>query len=176
MNQKLPLYRLFCLRTKLSVFLLLLTFLGVNVGFANGIPKTLDITVKGKVTDAETGSGLPGVSISAKGSTKGAITDVNGDYSIAVTDSKTVLVFSYVGYTPQEITVGGQTQINVSLQADTKTLSEVVVVGYGTVKKTDVTGAVKSVRSEDFNKGIINSPEQLLQGKVAGVNVTSASG
>ncbi len=180
MNQKLLQNRLLALSfPKLSVFILLFSLLGVDVGFAKNQPntfKTVDITVKGKVTDAETGDGLPGVSVSAKGSTKGAVTDVNGEYSIAVSDGKAVLVFSYVGYTPQEITVGGQTQINIQLKSDSKTLSEVVVVGYGTAKKTDITGAVKSVRSEEFNKGIINSPEQLLQGKVAGVNVTSASG
>ncbi|WP_064198055.1 MULTISPECIES: TonB-dependent receptor [Emticicia] len=180
MNQKLLQNRLLALSfPKLSVFILLFSLLGVDVGFAKNQPntfKTVDITVKGKVTDAETGDGLPGVSVSAKGSTKGAVTDVNGEYSITVSDGKAVLVFSYVGYTPQEITVGGQTQINIQLKSDSKTLSEVVVVGYGTAKKTDITGAVKSVRSEEFNKGIINSPEQLLQGKVAGVNVTSASG
>lgn len=180
MNQKLLQNRLLALSfPKLSVFILLFSLLGVDVGFAKNQPntfKTVDITVKGKVSDAETGDGLPGVSVSAKGSTKGAVTDVNGEYSITVSDGKAVLVFSYVGYTPQEITVGGQTQINIQLKSDSKTLSEVVVVGYGTAKKTDITGAVKSVRSEEFNKGIINSPEQLLQGKVAGVNVTSASG
>lgn len=180
MNQKLLQNRLLALSfPKLSVFILLFSLLGVDVGFAKNQPntfKTVDITVKGKVSDAETGDGLPGVSISAKGSTKGAVTDVNGEYTITVSDGKAILVFSYVGYTPQEITVGGQTQINIQLKSDSKTLSEVVVVGYGTAKKTDITGAVKSVRSEEFNKGIINSPEQLLQGKVAGVNVTSASG
>ncbi|GGD54497.1 SusC/RagA family TonB-linked outer membrane protein [Emticicia aquatilis] len=181
MNQKLLKNRLLSpLFTKLSVTILLFAFLGVDVGFAKNQPtariNAIDITVKGKVTDAETGDGLPGVSVTAKGSTKGAITDGNGEYTIAVPDSKAVLVFSYVGYTPQEVNVGSQTQINVQLKSDSKTLSEVVVVGYGTAKKTDITGAVKSVRSEEFNKGIINSPEQLLQGKVAGVNVTSASG
>lgn len=177
MNQKLLKNRLLSsVFTKLSVTILLFAFLGVNVGYAKNQPNTIEVTIKGKVTDAETGDGLPGVSVTAKGSTKGAITDGNGDYTIAVPDSKAVLVFSYVGYTPQEVNVGGQTQINVQLKSDSKTLSEVVVVGYGTAKKTDITGAVKSVRSEEFNKGIINSPEQLLQGKVAGVNVTSASG
>lgn len=180
MNQKLLQNRLPSLSfPKLSVFILLFSLFGSNLGFAKNQPntfKTVDITVKGKVSDAETGDGLPGVSVSAKGSTKGAVTDVNGEYSITISDGKAVLVFSYVGYTPQEITVGGQTQINIQLKSDSKTLSEVVVVGYGTAKKTDITGAVKSVRSEEFNKGIINSPEQLLQGKVAGVNVTSASG
>lgn len=180
MNQKLQKNRLFRKALGLSVITLLFTLFCVDIGYAKTYPNKsinlADITVKGKVSDAETGDGLPGVSVTAKGSSKGAITDSNGDYTIDVPDNKAVLVFSYVGYTPQEVNVGGQTQINIQLKSDSKTLSEVVVVGYGTAKKTDITGAVKSVRSEDFNKGIINSPEQLLQGKVAGVNVTSASG
>lgn len=180
MNQKLQKNRLFLKALGLSVITLLFTLFCVDIGYAKTYPNKsinlADITVKGKVSDAETGDGLPGVSVTAKGSSKGAITDSNGDYTIDVPDNKAVLVFSYVGYTPQEVNVGGQTQINIQLKSDSKTLSEVVVVGYGTAKKTDITGAVKSVRSEDFNKGIINSPEQLLQGKVAGVNVTSASG
>ncbi|WP_435353576.1 SusC/RagA family TonB-linked outer membrane protein [Emticicia sp. SJ17W-69] len=159
-----------------AVISLFFTLLCVDIGYAKGNISTVDITVKGKVADAETGDGLPGVSVTVKGTAKGAITDVNGEFSIAVPDNKSILVFSYVGYTAQEVAVGGQTQLSIRLSSDSKTLSEVVVVGYGTAKKTDITGAVKSVKSEEFNKGIINSPEQLLQGKVAGVNVTSASG
>ena len=176
MNQKLQKNRLFSKIMGIAVLQLFFTLLCVDIGFAKGNINPADISVKGKVADAESGDGLPGVSVSVKGSTKGAVTDVNGDFSIAVIDSKSVLVFSYVGYTAQEVVVGSQTQLNIRLSSDSKTLSEVVVVGYGTAKKTDITGAVKSVRSEEFNKGIINSPEQLLQGKVAGVNVTSASG
>lgn len=176
MNQKLQKNRLFLQSIGIAVLSLFLTIVCADIGYAKDNINAAEIAIKGKVTDSESGEGLPGVSVSAKGSTKGAITDVNGDYSISVADSKTILVFSYVGYTPQEITVGGQTQINIKLQSDSKTLSEVVVVGYGTAKKIDITGAVKSVKSDEFNKGIINSPEQLLQGKVAGVNVTSASG
>eukprot|EP01035_Chromulina_nebulosa_P007568 gene7568-10221_t len=180
MNQKLQKNRLFLKALGLSVITLLFTLFCFDIGYAKTYPNKsinlADITIKGKVSDAETGDGLPGVSVTAKGSSKGAITDGNGDYTIDVPNNKAVLVFSYVGYTQQEVNVGGQTQINIQLKSDSKTLSEVVVVGYGTAKKTDITGAVKSVRSEDFNKGIINSPEQLLQGKVAGVNVTSASG
>jgi hypothetical protein len=127
MNQKLLQNRLLALSfPKLSVFILLFSLFGSNLGFAKNQPntfKTVDITVKGKVSDAETGDGLPGVSVSAKGSTRGAVTDVNGEYSIAVSDGIAVLVFSYVGYTPQEITVGGQTQINIQLKSDSKTRS-----------------------------------------------------
>lgn len=176
MNQKLQKNRLFSKIKGMAVISLFFTLMCVDIGYAKGNISTVDITVKGKVADAETGDGLPGVSVTVKGTAKGAITDVNGEFSIAVPDNKSILVFSYVGYTAQEVAVGGQTQLSIRLSSDSKTLSEVVVVGYGTAKKTDITGAVKSVKSEEFNKGIINSPEQLLQGKVAGVNVTSASG
>lgn len=133
-------------------------------------------TIKGKVTDATTNEGLVGCSVLIKGTQKGATTDANGNYSIAVNGSKDVLVFGFIGYNKQEITVGNQTTIDVALKSDAAELAQVVVIGYGSATKKDMTGAVKSVKSADFNKGIINSPEQLVQGKVAGVNVTSASG
>jgi TonB-dependent starch-binding outer membrane protein SusC len=136
----------------------------------------VDIPVKGNVVDAETGDPLPGVSVAVKGTSKGAVTDPNGNFNLVVTNTTDVLVFSYVGYMPQQLTIGNQTELKIRLAVDAKSLGEVVVVGYGTAKKSDLTGSVKSVKSEDFNKGIINSPEQLLQGKIAGVNVTSASG
>jgi iron complex outermembrane receptor protein len=133
------------------------------------------VTVSGKVAD-ETGSPLPGVNIIEKGTTNGAVSDTNGNYKMTVASDESVLVFSFVGFISQQIPVGAQTEINVQLVGDAATLSEVVVVGYGTQEKKDVTGSVASVKSEEFNRGVINSPEQLLQGKVAGVNVTSASG
>ncbi|MEZ4902196.1 MAG: carboxypeptidase-like regulatory domain-containing protein [Spirosomataceae bacterium] len=101
--------------------------------------------VKGKITDAEHGEGLPGVSILLKGTQKGTTTNPSGEFSIAVPDEKAVLVFSFVGYEPQEIVVGNRTLLNVSLKADTKALGEVVVVGYGTQRAKDVTGAVATI-------------------------------
>lgn len=133
------------------------------------------VTVTGKVTD-ESGSALPGVNIIEKGTTNGTVSDVDGNYRLTVSSSEAVLVFSFVGTVSQQIPVGNRGEINIRLVSDAATLSEVVVVGYGTQEKRDVTGSVASVSSEQFNRGIINSPEQLLQGKVAGVNVTSASG
>ena len=146
----------------------------INVSFSQS--PTENILVSGKITATDTQVGLPGVNIALKGTSKGTSTDAGGNFTISVPNSKSVLVVSYVGYLPQEITVGNQTKLNLSLSPDTKDLNEVVVVGYGTVKKTDLTGSVKSLKSSEFNKGIINSPQDLLQGKVAGVNVTSASG
>lgn len=138
--------------------------------------KIVDITVKGRVTDATTGEALVGCSVILKGTQKGATTDANGNYSISVPDSKSVLVFGFIGYTKQEIAVGNNTTLDVKLVSEANDLAQVVVIGYGSATKKDMTGAVKSIKSSEFNKGIINSPEQLLQGKVAGVNVTSASG
>lgn len=133
------------------------------------------LTVTGKLTD-ETGAVLPGVNVMEKGTTNGTVTDANGNYRLTVGSSNAVLVFTFVGTVSQSIVVGTQSTIDIQLVSDASTLGEVVVVGYGTQTKRDITGAVSSVKADDFNKGIINSAEQLLQGKVAGVNITSASG
>jgi iron complex outermembrane receptor protein len=134
------------------------------------------LKVTGKLMDASTKEALIGGSVSIKGTNKGTTADASGQYSISVASSNVVLEFKYVGYATKTVVVGNQSTIDVSLVANAADLEQVVVVGYGTQKKTDVTGSVKSVTSAAFNKGIINSPEQLLQGKVAGVNVTSATG
>lgn len=160
-----------------AVFLLtsaiLLLCLQTNVVYGQGFKV---ITVKGKLTDATTQEPLAGGSVSIKGSTKGTTADASGQYSISVSSENAVLEFKFVGYASKAVTVGTQSTINVSLAPNAADLEQVVVIGYGTQKKTDVTGSVKSVGSAAFNKGIINSPEQLLQGKVAGVNITSATG
>ncbi len=132
------------------------------------------ITVTGQITD-ENGVPLAGASVLEKGTGNGTITDFDGNFSIDV-ESDAVLQFSYLGYKSQEVSVGGRTSINVQLEADATLLEDVVVVGYGTQRKTDVTGSIASVDSEDFNKGIVMNPGQLLQGKVAGVNISNVSG
>ncbi len=130
--------------------------------------------VTGTVLD-ETGAPLPGAAILVKGTTNGTITDLDGKFSIDVpTDA--VLVISYLGYTPSEISVNGQSTFSIQLMPDARQLDELVVVGYGTQKRSDVTGAIGSLKSEDFNRGVISNPVDLLQGKVAGVNITSVSG
>jgi iron complex outermembrane receptor protein len=156
----------------ISMLMFILLSLSSQLSFGQGSGQT----IKGKLIDATTKEPLVGGSILIKGTTKGATADANGQYSINVSDEKAVLVFRFLGYDSQEIAAGSRSTIDVSLQANASSLEQVVVVGYGTQKKTDVTGSVKSVSSETFNRGIINSPEQLLQGKVAGVNVTSATG
>lgn len=134
-------------------------------------------TVTGKVTSADDGTAIPGVNILEKGTNNGTVTDVDGTYSITVTGgSSATLVFSFVGYESQEIAVGNQSSITIALAPNVTALSEIVVIGYGEVQRRDATGAVASVKAEDFNRGVIASPEQLIQGKSAGVQITSASG
>ena len=132
-------------------------------------------TVTGKVTDSTTGEGLPGVNILIKGTSAGAVTDIEGNFSLTAQPTD-ILNISYVGYVTREIELGSQTVINVALELDIQSLQEVVVIGYGEQKKEDVTGVVTAVNSESFNRGAIVSPDQLVTGKVAGVQITSNSG
>lgn len=130
--------------------------------------------IKGTVT-AESGQALAGVSVVVKGTSMGAITGESGQFTVSATE-KDVLVISMIGYASQEIVVGNQTSISVRMAPDIASLDEVVVVAYGVQKRSDVTGAIGSVNTKDFNKGIVVNPGQLLQGKVAGVNVSNVSG
>ena len=132
-------------------------------------------TVTGKVTSSDDGTGLPGVNVVEKGTSNGATTDADGSFSINVSNNST-LVFTFVGFQSQEIAVGNQTFVTVSLNPDVTQLSEIVVIGYGETTVRDATGAVASVRAENFNQGLIASPEQLIQGKTAGVQITNNSG
>lgn len=133
-------------------------------------------SITGRVTGADDGSGIPGVNVLEKGTNNGTVTDSGGRFSITTTGANATLVFSFVGYTTQEVAVGTQAVINVALNPDVTSLSEVVVIGYGEVNRRDATGAVVSIKSDDFNKGIIASPEQLIMGKTAGVQITQSSG
>jgi TonB-linked SusC/RagA family outer membrane protein len=134
-----------------------------------------DMNVSGKVTSTD-GTGLPGVTVQVKNSSKGTQTDINGEYKLSGVSKTSILVFSFVGMTTQEKSVGGQSTVNVTLLDDAQALQEVVVVGYGTQKVKDATGAIASLGSKDFNKGVINSPDQMLAGRVAGVQITPNSG
>lgn len=131
-------------------------------------------TVTGVVLD-ELGTPLPGASVLEKGTLNGTTTDFDGNFTIDVADDA-ILEVSYIGYATQEVSVQGRTNLSVQLVQDATQLDDVVVVGYGVQKKSDITGAIGSVQSEDFNKGVVANPGQLLQGKVAGVNVTNVSG
>lgn len=131
--------------------------------------------VSGTVVDKD-GVGIAGASVTVKGSNKGTNTGATGAFTLSVPNSASTLLISYVGYAPQEVAIGGGT-VNVTLSPATNNdLNEVVVVGYQSVRKRDVTGSVASVTSKEFNTGQINSPEQLLQGKVPGLQITNSSG
>jgi TonB-linked SusC/RagA family outer membrane protein len=131
-------------------------------------------TVTGQITD-ETGAAIPGANVLIQGTTVGSVADVEGNYRIAAS-SDDVLVFSFVGYLTQTAEVGNQTTINVSMEPDVQSLEEVVVVGYGTQKKSDVTGALASVSSEDFEAQPLTRIDQALEGRAAGVSVVQTSG
>lgn len=131
-------------------------------------------TVSGTVTDGSLP--LPGVNIFIQGTNVGTTTDFDGLYTLNNVPEDAVLVYSFVGFSQQVIPVNGRSTINVTLQEDAAALSEVVVIGYGSVQKRDATGAVETVSSEEFNRGVVASPEQLIQGRTAGLQVTSASG
>ena len=132
------------------------------------------IEVRGTVFDTQK-EPVPGASILIKGTGTGTITDADGKYAIKVSDSKAVLVFSFVGYTPQEFIVGNRKVIDVELKDDAVLLKDVVVIGYGSVKKKDLTGSITSVTEKDLQKGEI-SPDRMILGKVAGVQVTPNGG
>ena len=135
-----------------------------------------DIVVKGVVAD-DSGLPIPGANVTELNSKgNGTITNVDGQYSIVVKGPKSVLRFSFIGYTKEDVTVGNKTQIDVQLSEDSKSLDEVVVIGYGTMRKKDLSGAVASIKSEDLMIGNPTSFSQALQGKLAGVQVNSNDG
>lgn len=134
-------------------------------------------SVSGTVKDAATGEGIPGVNILIQGTTSGSVSDIDGKFQLQVPGGAVTLVLSYVGY--KTITVdlaAAQSTVDVSLQSDVTALSEVVVVGYGTQEKKEITSAVSSVKAEDFNKGYVSDPAQLIQGKVPGLSITHPGG
>lgn len=128
--------------------------------------------VTGTVTDATNGEPLPGANVTVVGEPIGTATNVDGAYALDVPSSADTLRFSFIGYEAQAVPIDGRTTINIALAPDTGSLEEVVVIGYGTQEERDVTGAVESVRTEDFNQGPVVSPENLISGKVAGVQIT----
>ncbi len=132
-------------------------------------------TIKGTVTDAQTGDALIGANVLVIGTSTGTITDVDGTYELRVPAGSTEIEFTFTGYASQKVTLGTSNVYDVKMDAGA-VLDEVVVIGYGSVKKSDATGAVASVTDKDFNRGVITSPEQLIQGRAAGVQVTNNSG
>ncbi len=133
-------------------------------------------TITGKITDSKDGSPLVGATVQPKGSKTGTSTGADGSFSITVGPNVTTLVVTSVGFERQEISISGRTTLDVSLVASNANLNEVVVVGYGTARKKDLTGAVASLKAKDFNQGVITAPDQLLQSKVPGLEITNTSG
>jgi len=158
---------------KLSSYLASFLLLSLLIGADAFAQSTIKVT--GTVTDAADGMGVPGASVLQKGTSNGTITNMDGQFTLEVpTDA--VLVISFIGYKTAEIPVQGRSTVQLALESDVTELSEVVVVGYGSQEKGDVTGVVTAVDSKEFNKGAIVSPDQLLAGKVAGVQITQSTG
>ena len=134
-----------------------------------------DVKISGNVTDAKDGSSLPGVSIVIKGTTSGTVTDIDGKFSLSVKVGATV-EFSFIGYNKQEVVIGAQRTLAVAMQMASTGLSEVLVIGYGTQKKIDKTGAVANITAGELNRGVLTDPVQALQGKTAGVSITKKGG
>lgn len=156
-------------RNLLKTLLILLSFSIMGSALAQSI------NITGKITDGADGSTMPGVTIVVKNTTSGTTSDINGQYSLSVTQGAT-LVFSFIGYETQEVVVGDKATINVTMRPELTELEELVVIGYGTQKKSDRTGAVVNVQAEDMNRGVLTDPIQGMQGKAAGVLITKKGG
>jgi TonB-linked SusC/RagA family outer membrane protein len=151
------------------------TFVDNHIVLTNALLKQQNRTINGNVKDASTGDALPGVTVLEKGTNNGVVTDMDGNFTITV-DANSTLQISYVGYKPQEIPVAGREDFSINMELEVVSLSEIVVIGYGTMKKSDLTGAVASVSSEDIKQNIGSGIDQALQGRTAGVTVTTNSG
>ncbi len=149
--------------------------LSILLVFGFGLAVAQAQTISGRVTDADSKEGIPGASVFIKGTTTGTITDADGKYTLTAT-SGALVVYQILGYKTQEITVGGQTTLDIILAADAEALKEIVVVGYGTQEKRDVTGSIVSVKAEDIKNIPVPSFESAIQGRMTGVQVTSGSG
>lgn len=131
-------------------------------------------TIKGEVTDAQNGEALIGATVMVEGEKGGTVTDFDGNFSLQVSSSAKKIKVSYIGYIDKILSISDN--MKVKLESDSKALADVVVIGYGTARKSDLTGSVATVKSKDFNKGLVSSPEQLINGKVSGVQIMSNSG
>ena len=131
-------------------------------------------TIKGEVTDAQNGEALIGATVMVEGEKGGTVTDFDGNFSLQVSSSAKKIKVSYIGYIDKILSISDN--MKVKLESDSKALADVVVIGYGTARKSDLTGSVDTVKSKDFNKGLVSSPEQLINGKVSGVQIMSNSG
>lgn len=155
---------------RLAASLLLLLLLFPFLGWAQATR-----VISGKVVDAQS-AGLPGVTVLVPGTTAGSSTGADGTFQVQVAEGASKLSFSFVGYSTQVVDITGKSSVQVTLKEDTQALGEIVVVGYGAVRKSDLTGAVSVIGEKEFNKGTFTSPDQLIQGRTSGVQVTNSSG
>ncbi len=155
---------------KLALIMSLFLYVGLNAMFAQ------TTTISGTITDSESGDPIPGVSVVVRGTTIGTVTNVDGNYSLSVPDGATNLLFSFVGMKTQDLNIGGRTTINVTMESDAIGVDEVVVLGYTTARKSEVTGSAVQVSGEALANMPVASVDQALQGRVAGVSISSASG
>ncbi|MFA5820342.1 MAG: SusC/RagA family TonB-linked outer membrane protein, partial [Bacteroidales bacterium] len=162
------------------ILVLLLTFNLSAAGFGEGKSNPIDnpqqVTVRGVITDATTGQAMPGVNIVVSRTTVGTISDPSGNYSLQVPSASVTLQFSFIGYVTQEIALNGRTTLNVALLSDIEQLSEVVVIGYGTARKSDLTGSITSVKANRLLDKPVNNVGQALTGKITGVQVVQQGG
>ncbi|SMD32775.1 iron complex outermembrane recepter protein [Reichenbachiella faecimaris] len=156
----------FTLNELLLVALLMLVFFSAQAQ---------EKSVSGQVT-GEQGETLPGVSILVEGTTSGTVTDFEGKYSLSLIEGQNILVFSSLGYKSQTIEIGSRTVINLAMEEDIEQLEEIVVIGYGTQQKKDITGAMTALGEESFNKGVVSNPLEMIQGRATGVQITQSSG
>lgn len=159
---------------RLIMLMKLCIIIGV-MSFYNAFAGVQQATVTGRVTDSE-GNSLPGVNIIEKGTTNGAITDLDGNYSLTVASSSSVLVFSYVGYNSEEMLVGNQSVINIILIESLEELSEVVVVGYGSMERANVTGAISSIKTDELSKAPVPNFVEAIKGQIPGLRITRTDG
>ncbi len=158
-------------RTKWCLSRSFLVFIGL---FVTMMASAQQFTVKGTVKDA-TGEPIIGANVMVKGTSNGTITDIDGNYSISSANSSSVLVFTFIGYKSQEVACKGQHEINVVLAEDSQTLDEVVVVGYGSLSKKELSSSIVQVDKSEFQQGAMNNPMEMLTGKVAGLNVNNTA-
>jgi hypothetical protein len=154
--------------------ILLLFSLTSVAGYSENATTGLNfVNITGKITDEETGEGLIGASVLIKGTAIGTVTDIDGSFSLDVPDPNAILVISYLGYQVIEVPLAGQTSLNVSLKVNTNTLDEIVVTGYGTQKKSDLTGAVAQIKTTQLENENPRTVQDLLRGNAMGWNVVS---
>jgi len=161
-------------RNHINVVILTLVFL-LSIAYVNA-STFQDLQITGVVLEAGTNNPIPGANIVEKGTANGTATDFDGNFTITVSNEDAILVVSHVGYVDNEVFIGSERNLNIFMTPSDEQLTEIVIVGYGARSKTDVTGAISSIKAKSFNRGVIDSPEQLLQARISGVRVTSSSG